>query len=157
MAAALGAGIWLYRTLFPGDERQIRTLLAQAAAAAEVKPNENPLIRLAGANRMAGFFSSDAVIQVDAAGMDNRTLRGREELVQAVAAARSTLQEARVQLREVTVQLDSGGQGAGAQLVAIAYLNGTGDPLVEELKLRLAKLDGHWKILRVETVRSLGI
>jgi len=153
----LALGVWIFRILFPGDEKLIRKMLAEAAETAGIKVNENPLFKLAAAKKLVGFFSPDAVLKLDVSGMDARSINGRDDLLQAVAAALASLQEARIQLREIHVNVDPDKQSATAQLVATAYLNGGSDPLVQELKLQLRKIDGHWKIARVETVKTLGM
>jgi len=153
--ALLLLGVWICRILFPNDEKLIRQLLAEAAETAAVKPEENPLLRIAGASKLVGFFSPDAVLKLDVAGVDTRTLDNPDDLRQAVTAARASLQEAKFQLHEVQVNLGPDSQSATAQLVALAYLNGSGDPLVQELKMQLKKIDHRWKISRVETVKSL--
>ncbi len=155
--AVLALGVWIFRILFPGDEKLIRKLLAGAAETAAIKPNENPLSRLAGANKLVGFFSSDAVLNVEVSSVDVRSISGGDDLLQAVTAARATLQEAKIQLHQIHVNVDPDKQSATAQLVATAYLNGGSDPLVQELKLQLRKIDGHWKITQVETVKTLGM
>ena len=157
IVALLLVGIWVFRILFPSDEKLIRQLLAEAAETAGVKVNENPLFKIAGANRLVGFFSPDAVLKVDVAGVDTRALDTPDDLRQAVTAARASLQEAKFQLSQVEVKVSPDSQSASAQLVAIAYLNGSGDPLVQELKMQLKKIDRHWKISRVETVKTLGL
>ena len=157
IVALLLVGVWIYRILFPSDEKLIRQLLAEAAQTAAVKPNENPLFKIASANKLVGFFSADAVLKLEVAGVDTRTLDTPEDLRQAVTAARASLQEAKFQLREVQVGMGSDSQSATAQLVAIAYLNGSGDPLVQELKIQLKKIGHRWKISRVETVKTLGM
>ena len=155
--ALLLLGVCIYRILFPNDEKLIRQLLAEAAETAAVKPNENPLLKIAGASKPVGFFSSDAVLKLDVAGVDTRTLDSPDDLRQAVTAARASLQEAKFQLREVQVSLGPDPKSATAQLMTLAYLNGSGDPLVQELKMQLKKIDRRWKICRVETVKSLGL
>ena len=157
IVALLLVGVWIYRILFPSDEKLIRQLLAEAAQTAAVKPNENPLFKIASANKLVGFFSADAVLKLEVAGVDTRTLDTPEDLRQAITAARASLQEAKFQLREVQVGMGSDSQSATAQLVAIAYLNGSGDPLVQELKIQLKKIGHRWKISRVETVKTLGM
>ncbi|HXT41614.1 MAG TPA: hypothetical protein VN887_16525, partial [Candidatus Angelobacter sp.] len=89
LLAALG--FWLCRELFPSDESRLRGLLADVAKAASLKGNENPLVRLAGANKLAGFFSEDVVVHIDASGLEGKQIQGREELRQTVAAARASL------------------------------------------------------------------
>ena len=132
-------------------------MLADAAQTAGIKPNENPLFKLAAAKKLVGFFSTDAVLKLDVSGVDVRSINGREDLLQAVTAARASLQEARIQLREIHVNVDLDKQSATAQLVATAYLNGGSDPMLQELKLQLNKIDGKWKIARVDTVKTLGM
>lgn len=153
----LALGIWIYRIFFPGDEKLIRALLAEVAQSAAVKPNENPLFKIAGANKLVGFFSPDAVLKLEVAGVDTHMLDTPDDLRQAVTAARASLQEAKFQLHEVQVNVEPGSQSATAQFVVAAYLNGGGDPMVQELKMQLKKIDRHWKISRVETVKTLGM
>jgi ketosteroid isomerase-like protein len=155
IVAVLLLGVWIYRILFPNDEKRIRLLLAEAAETAAVKPDENPLFKIAGASKLVGFFSPDAVLKLEVAGVDTHTLDNPDELRQAVTAARASLQEAKFQLHELEVNVSADSQSATAQLVAVAYLNGSGDPLVQELKMQLRKIDRRWKISRVETVKSL--
>ena len=157
IAVVLALGVGIFQILFPSDEKLILQLLAEAAETAAVKPNENPLFKLAGANKLVGFFSPDAVLKMDVAGVETRTINSREDLLQAVTAARAGLQEASFQLHEVHVNVNPGRQSAVAQFVATAYRNGSADPLVQELKMELKKIDGHWKISRVETVKTLGM
>jgi hypothetical protein len=153
----LMSGIWIYRILFPSDEKLIRQLLAEVAQTAAVKPNENPMFKIAGGNKLVGFFSPDAVLKMEVAGVDARTLDTPDDLRQAVIAARASLQEAEFQFHEVLVNVGPDSSSATAQFVATAYLNGSGDPLVQELKMQLKKIDRHWKISRVETVKTLGM
>ena len=157
IALLLALGFWSFHILFPDDERLIRNLLAEAAQTAQVKPNDNPLFKLAGGNKLVGFFSADAVLKLDVPGADFRTIRGRDDLLQAIAAARAGLQEARIQLHEVHVAVAPDKQSATAQLLASAYINGSSDPLVQELKMRLDKIDRHWRIVQVETMKERGM
>jgi len=157
IVAVLALSVWIYRILFPSDEKLIRKLLAEVVQTAEVKPNENPLFKIAGANKLVGFFTPDAVLKMEVAGVDTRTLDTPDDLKQAIAAARASLQEAKFQLHEVQVNVDPDSQSATAQFVVAAYLNGSGDPMVQELKMQVKKIDRYWKISRVETVKTLGM
>ncbi len=151
---ALFVGVSVYRILFPSDEKLIRRLLAEAAETAAVKPNENPLFKIAAANKLIAHFSPDAVLKLEVAGVDTSALASPEDLRQAVTAARANLQEARFQLHEIEVNVGPDSQSASAQLVAIAYINGSSDPLVQELKMQLRKIERRWKISKVETVKT---
>jgi hypothetical protein len=149
-------GTWLFRILFPGDERLIRQLIAQVADAVSIKPNEHPLVKLGAANKLGNFFSEHAVISYDAVGLDSRTINGREELIQIAAAARANLQNADIRLLDVYVLIDADKQSASANVVASATINGSKEPLVQEFKITLKKFDGDWLITRADSVRTLG-
>ncbi|HKS37471.1 MAG TPA: nuclear transport factor 2 family protein [Verrucomicrobiae bacterium] len=135
----------------------IRKLLTQMAAAASLKPNETALVRIAGANKLAGFFTADVVVRLDVAALRTRTINGRDELVEITTVARANLQEVKIQLHDIVVELALDRQTAFAQLTALANINGSTDPIFQLLKMRLKKIDGHWKISQVDTVKTPGV
>ena len=153
LLAALG--FWLCRELFPSDESRLRGLLADVAKAASLKGNENPLVRLAGANKLAGFFSEDAVVHIDASGLEGKQIQGREELRQTVAAARASLQSAEVQFPDAQLEIAPNRESATAEVTATADINGEKNTVVQELKVLFKKIDGQWKITQVDTVHTL--
>jgi ketosteroid isomerase-like protein len=155
IVAAVVIGVWAYRMLFPGDEKLIRKLVDAAADAASVKANDNPLFRLAGANRLASYCTPDVILKVEISGVDVRTINGHDDLLQAAIAARAGWQQAKIQLNELTISVAPDRRSAKAQAVISAFLNG-GDPLAQELDVRFKKIDGDWKIAQVETVKALG-
>ena len=57
-------GVWIYRILFPNDEKLIQQLLAEAAETAAVKPDENPLIKIAGLSLAAALLVSRGVARL---------------------------------------------------------------------------------------------
>lgn len=159
VAAALliALGLWLYRVLFPTDETRIRKLLAEVAETASLKPNENPLVRLGAAGKLAGFFSGDAIIHVDVEGVRDRTIQGRDELQQVVAAARASLQSAAIRFPDVSLTVEPDGLSAVANVAAVADVNGEKNTVVQELKMNLKKIEGKWRISQVDTVRTLSM
>lgn len=157
MVAAAALGFWAFRALFPSDETAIRKLLSGMAATASLKPNESALVKLAGANKFAGFFTADVIMHLETTGGRARTIHGREELIEIVTAARANLQEAKIQLHDIVVELARDRQTALAQLTALANINGSTDPIFQLLKVRLKKIDGHWRISQVDTVKTPGV
>lgn len=153
MAAAAIGGIWIWRLLFPSDEVRIRRLLDDVAQTASLKSKTNPLIRIGGANKLAGFFTEDATIEVEGGGFDSRTIHGREELVQVATAARASIDEVLVRFLDVQVSVDPDGQTAGAHLTALANVTGITDAFVQETRMRLVRVDNRWLISRVEPVK----
>lgn len=154
VAGAVLAAVWVWRLLFPSDEARIRGLLAEVAESASLKPNTNPLIKLGGANKLAGFFTADAVIEVEGAPVAARAINGREELVQVVTAARVSVEAVKVEFLDVEVTVDPAGQSATAHLTALATVAGMTDPFVQESNLRFVRDEQGWKISRVEPVKT---
>jgi ketosteroid isomerase-like protein len=147
-------GFWAFRILFPGDEKLIRKLLTAAAATASLRPNESALAKLGGAKKLAGFFTPDVVINLDVPGLRVRTINGRDELAEIAIAARANLQEAKIRLYDVVVELAPDRQTATVQLTALASIDGSTDPIFQLMKMRLKKIDGGWKISQVDPVKS---
>ena len=151
----MALGLWVYRELFPGDEKLLRGLLAEVAKAASLKSDGNALVRLGGAGKLAGFFSEDVVVHLDVSGLEGKEIQGREELRQIVAAARASLQSAHVQFPDSRLEIGADRQSAAGQVTATADINGENNSVVQELKLSFRKIDGKWKITRVDTVHTL--
>ena len=148
-------GFWLCRELFPSDETRLRGLLADVAKAASLKVNENPLVRLAGANKLAGFFSEDVVVHIDVSGLEGKQIQGREEFRQTVTGARASLQSAEVQFPDAKLEIAADRESATAEVTATADINGEKNTVVQELKVLFKKIDGKWKITQVDTVHTL--
>lgn len=146
-----------YQKFFPSEEKRIRLLLTDVAEVASFPANEKPLNRLASANRLAGFFSANAEINVQLPVEGSRTIQGRDEILQVALAARSRLSGVRVEFLDTIVTLDPEKQSATAELTAKITQSGQRDFGVQELKFQLKKIDGTWRITRVDTVRTLGM
>ena len=146
-------GYWHF---FPGQETRIRRMLGELARVASTPPNSSPLANLAAANELAGFFTKDVEINVDVPGEGRHTFSGREEVMQAAVAARSQSRRVKVEFLDVIVRLQAGKQSAVADLTAKVTQAGERDFDVQELNFRIKKVDGEWRITRVETVRTLG-
>src|SRR5438093_5221665 len=130
----------------------IRKLIAAVAATASLKSDENALVKLAGANKLAGFFTPDAVINLDVAGLRSRTINGRDELVEIATAARANLHEAKIRLYDIVVEVAGSRETAIVRLTALANLDGSTDPVFQLMRMELKKMGGDWKISQVETL-----
>ncbi len=155
LAALIAAGIWGWHFFFPGPERVIRKQLNELARAASIAPNEAPLARLSNAQRLTTFFSGDVQIFVDVPGYSAHTFSGRDELLQAAIGARNILNALKVEFPDIKIVLGPDKTAAIANLTARADVPGSKNVEVQELKLELHRIDGHWLVTRVETVRTL--
>ncbi len=140
LAAAVAAGVWLWTVIFPGPEKIIRRPLAAAA----------------GAEQFAGFFSPAVDVNLDLPGRARQTLSGRDEILQAVLAARASVSGLKVKFPDVAVTVNPDRQSALADLDVEAQVAGDKDSIVLEMKFTFQKTDGRWLVTHVETVRPFS-
>lgn len=156
LAVLVAAGIWLWTVLFPGPEKIIRRRVDAIARTASFNANESPLAIAAGAQKFAGFFSSEVTVNLDVPGHFQHTFNGRDEIMQAVLGARSSISGLKVKFPDVTVTINPDRQSALADLDVEAQVGGEKDSFVFEIKFTFQKTDGQWLITRVETIRPFS-
>jgi hypothetical protein len=149
-------GVWGWMALHPSPERLIRRQLEGVAHAVSFGPNEGNLAKLAGAERLGDFFSTNVDVRIDVPGGQEHRLAGREEIQQAALAARGSAQALSVTLADVTVMVNAEQESAVADLTLEGRVGGQPDRIVQELKITLRKINGQWLIVKVETVRTLS-
>lgn len=147
---------WAWTILHPSPERAIRKQLEGVARAVSFGPEQGSLARLAGAERLAGFFSTNVDIEIDVPERQEHRMAGREEVQQAALAARGALRALRVSFPDVTVVVNADQQSAVADLTLQALAEGQMDRIFQEMKVTLRKINGEWLIVKVETVRTLS-
>ena len=153
---AAAAGYWMWVTFFPSAEVVIKKRLNTLAQTASFGANEPPLSRLANAQKIGNYVTTEVEITVDVPGRSQQSFSGREELTQAVVAARSTLNGLNVEFLDIIVTVGPEGQTAVANLTARARIPGERDFYIQELKFTLKKIEGTWLISKIETVKTLS-
>lgn len=154
-SALIALGVWGWQVFYPSPEHAIRSRLAELARAATISPNESALIKLAKAQKLASFFTVDTEIRIDLPGRFPQSLNGRDELMQAVAGARSAVKSLKVEFVDVSVTVESDSVSGSAHFTVKADVSGESTPQVEELEAQFRKLDGDWLIKHVENVQTL--
>ncbi len=157
VAALVALGVWLWFVLFPSPEKVIRKRLTELARTASFSPNEGNLARLAGAQNLAFFFSTNIEVDIDVPGLVQHNLMGRGEITQAALGARSAVSGLDVKFPDINVMVAPDKQSAVADLTVEANIFNERDPIVQEMKFTLQKTDGKWLVTRIETVRTLSI
>lgn len=156
-AAIIALGVWLWFVLFPSPEAVIRNQLVKLARDVSFSPDENNLVKLAGAQRVADFFSTNGEVNLDAPGHEEHNFMGRDQIAQAVLVSRSTVSGLTVKFPDVNVTLAPDKQSATADVTVEASVPGEKDLIVQEMKFTFEKSEGKWLIQKVETVRTLSI
>lgn len=155
LAAVITACVWLWTVFFPGPEKVIRKELAAIARDASSNPNQNPLVGVANAQKLAGYFSANIEVQLDMPGYLQQTFSGRDEIMQAAVGAYSAANGIKIQFLDMVVAVGADKQSATAELTAQVQIGGDKDSIVQEMKFTLQKIDGKWLVTRVNTVRTL--
>lgn len=153
--AVAALGLWGWFKFFPSDDTVIRRNLEKVARLASFNANEASLTRLGNARELANFFTLDARIEINMRGWHDQHIEGRDQLFEMGMAARSTGPGAKVELIDPVVEIPGTRDSAMVGLTLKAQISGQTDLIVQELRLTMKKLSGHWLIQRVETVRTL--
>ena len=155
-AVLLVVAMWLYSVFFPSPERAIRARLTQLAKSASFGGNEPPVAAMANAQRVAGFFIEDVQIRVELPGRIAATVSGRDDVREKTMALRSFGGGLQVEFLDINVTVAPDKNSAEANLTLKGRIAGEKDLIVQELKMLLNKIEGDWKIKRVETVKTLS-
>jgi hypothetical protein len=150
-------GVWLWMILFPSPQKIIRQRLEAVAKCVSFAPGEGMLARLAGAQGLAGYFATNAEINLEVPGRDHFIISGRNEITQAALTARSAVGSLKVKFLDVSVAVAPNRQSATVDLTVDANVSDQQDVVVQETKILLRKINGEWLITRVQTIRTLSI
>ena len=143
---AVGAVVlWLW----PNDERAIRKLLAELGEAVSIHRGQSALGKIAAASGVVDFFTADVTMEIE--GVDLR-INDRNDLREAILAARARLQVLEVKFEDVHVTVDSEARRAVVYTVALANMDGQTNAMGRALKMQLHKPEKSWIISRVESV-----
>jgi hypothetical protein len=152
IAAALG--FWLWIIFFPSPEKVIKRQLVKLAHDVSFSQGENAFVKIAHAQSVEDFFTTNVEVDIDAPVHGPQSLSGRDEIKQAVLISRQQLTSLDVKfpdIEDIAVAPDK--NSATANVTVDATVSGESNAMVEELKFTFAKTDGEWLIDKVETVR----
>ncbi len=150
-------GAWLWTVLFPSPEKAIRRQLDEVAKHVSSLTNEGTLARLATAQSLVGYFSTNAEVSIDTGEEGQYELVGRDEITRAILAAPLADDSLSVKFLDVHVTVAPNKQSATAHLTVDADVAGQRDDIVREMKFSFQKSGGQWLITHIETIRTLSI
>jgi hypothetical protein len=155
---AIGLGVWIWVTFFPGPEQAIRKRLAELGQLGSFAGNERQIAKVVNSEKLASFFTPDIEISVDVPGVARQKLSGRDDLLKSALAVRTSplLSSVKVDLLDITITFGPDKTSAVANLTLKVQVNGERDFTPQEMKFTLKKVKGEWLIRQAETVRTLS-
>ena len=147
---------WLWTVAFPSPEKIIRKQLLNMAGDVSFSRDQNNLVQLAHAQSVADFFSTNVVLDLTLPGHNEQTTLDRAEITQAVLASRQQVTDLDVKFPDINVTVAPDKNFATADVTVEGTVSGEHDAILQEMKFTFEKVDGHWLIDRVETVRVLS-
>lgn len=150
-------GVWLWTILFPSPEKIVRRQLAKLAGDVSFSQNENNLVKIADAQSVADFFSSNVVVDINVPGHEEQTIAGRDQITQAALLSRQQAASLEVKFPDVNVTVAADKQSATADVTVQATVSGEANAVIQEVKFTFEKIGGQWLISKVETVRTLSL
>jgi hypothetical protein len=155
LLALIAAGYWLWTVMSPSPQVVIRKRLQKMAQIASFSPGQGMISKVAAIERLGTFFSEDAEVVVDVPGVGSHVFNRREEINQALMAAKSSISSLKAEFPDINVEVAPSKLSAIASLTLEASVNGQKDLIVQELRLSIKKINGDWLVTKVETVRTL--
>ncbi|MFO1460365.1 MAG: nuclear transport factor 2 family protein [Verrucomicrobiota bacterium] len=152
--------LWGWRdTLFPGEEVRIRKTLESLMGEVSFEPNEGGIAAGRRISAAVGRFTPDAEIQLEILGAGSFHISGGGEIQQTLWAARRGARRLRVRFFDIVPSVSPGGRSADARLTATAEAVGNRSNQegfeAMEFRLQLQRVEGAWRISRVDTVQAL--
>ena len=154
--AMIGVAFWLWTVMHPSPERAIRSRLNALAKAISFDARGGLLSQAYNAQKVGEFFTTDVDVEADVSGYGPMSFHGRDEVLQAAAAARTHLSALKVEFPDMNITLDPDRQGAKVNLTGKATVPGDRDVTAQEFNFYIKKVNGKWMIYRVETVKTLA-
>ena len=157
LALLVAAGIWLYPILFPSEEKVIRKRLKELEQLLSTSSKESPIAKLGNAAKIGTYFSPDVQISFDLPGEGHFEVNGSDEIIALATRVRELPGGVQVQFLDVTVTVNPDKESGTAVLTGRAEQGGNRDFHVQELKFTLKKINGEWRIIKVEAVKTLSL
>ncbi len=155
LAGLIALVLWSWDFFFPTPQKVIEKHLVKLARLASFSSTDGNFKRLADTERIGSLLARNIHVVLDVPGGRGQTFDNREELLQAVMAARSSVKNLQAQFTDIGIILNPDRRSAVALLTVKAKVGGEPDLLVELLKFTFQNTNDDWLITGLETVRPL--
>ena len=155
LAGLIALAVWSWGFFFPAPQKIIENRLLKLARLASFSSKDGNFKRLADQERIGSLLARNIHVVLDLPGGRSQTFDDREELLQAVLAARSAVKDLQVQFTDLGIRLHPDRQSAVVFLTVQARIGGEPDLVVEELQFTFKIISDDWLITGLERVQSL--
>jgi hypothetical protein len=155
VVVALAAAFWMWTVLNPSPQKVIRNRLIKLARTATFEPKEGNISRALKIDKLGGFFADKIELNVDVPGLHPDAITSREELKQAAMAAATIARGIQTDFDDIKIELNPDRLAAYVDLTLNGKVTGESDPIIQQLKINLKKIDGDWLITKVQTIKTL--
>ncbi|MGA2554833.1 MAG: hypothetical protein ABSG04_00975 [Verrucomicrobiota bacterium] len=155
LALLAAFAFWSWDFFFPTPQKVIQKRLLKLARLASFSSSDGNIKRLADMERLGSLMTERIHVVLDAPGVRGETFDNREELLQAVLAARSQVKDLQTQFTDIGITVNPDRQSAVAFLTVTAKVGGEPDPVIEPLKFTFQHTNDDWLITGLESVKTL--
>lgn len=156
LAALLALAFWLWTIFFPRPEKVIRKQLLGLAQDASFSQNQNNLIKIAHAQSIVDYFTTNVVINITGPDHGQAVNLSYDEITATALAVQQHVTDVDVKFPDIVVTVAPDKNSATAEVTLDATISGEHDAVLQELKFGFEKDDGHWLINHVETVQVIS-
>lgn len=156
-ALLIGLGVWLWIYLHPSPQEAIRRQLDNLAKAASFDEREGLVSRASAAQKVAGFFATEVVMNIEPRGIFPEQV-SRVEISEQAFYLRSQkeIRSFKVKILDPVITLGADNKSAIVELTLHAETEGERHLIVQEMKFMMRAVEDDWLIIRLETVRTLN-
>jgi hypothetical protein len=155
LAAVVALGWWFWGVCFPSAEKVVLKKMTGLADTLTFSADANNITRAGKASSFISYFTVDAEIVVDVPELGSHTLSGRDEIRETGNGGFAAMPGLKVTFLDTTVKVGPDKQSADVSCTVRVVVGSSKDFGVEEMHFKFKKVEGDWRISRVETVKTL--
>jgi hypothetical protein len=158
LALLAAVGYWGWTLFYQSPETAIRKQLRALAHEVSFGTKQGVISQAWRATAFSSFFTTNVELTIDAPGTQHH-IAGLDELTTAVLGARQMLRSLQIELPDINIAMQPGGEAAVVNVTArgaALYPNGVKEDYLQELRLYLIKVKRDWLIKEIATVRTLS-
>ena len=154
----IGGILWFsWGFFFPSEINKICKRLNSLAACLSFSSSGSYVMRMAAADSVRDFFSTNIVVNLDGVHARAEYISGRAEVMSILTTARTYLKELNVKFEDPQVEIDESKTHAVMEvLTRITLDENRRDKIYQLIRMNWIKEGDKWRVERVDTLKMLG-